>query len=111
MRENMTAAKASYAPEHRISLEWTAPSDSRRGRLGQLRSHWLLSVILLGCADDLVVPDPGCEHAGGSVRGDRLVHAIAAAFAGCACGARTCERSRGRASIRKRGTLMSRVES
>src|SRR5439155_9671227 len=29
------------------------------------------SVILIGCADDLVVPDPGCEYAGRSVRGNR----------------------------------------
>jgi hypothetical protein len=39
------------------------------------------SVILIGCADDLVVSDPGREHSGGSVRGARLVYALAKKFA------------------------------
>jgi hypothetical protein len=40
------------------------------------------SVILFGRADDLVVLNIGCEHAGGGVRGHRFVCAIAASFAG-----------------------------
>src|SRR2546421_11470494 len=42
------------------------------------------SVILDGCADDLVVSDPGCEYPGCGVRGYRVVHAFAAALAPCA---------------------------
>jgi hypothetical protein len=39
------------------------------------------SVILVGCADDLVVSDPGSQYAGSGVRCDSFVYSSAAAFA------------------------------
>jgi len=35
------------------------------------------AVILIGCADDLVVSDPWRKHAASGVRGHRPVHALA----------------------------------
>src|SRR5437660_6092308 len=65
------------------------------------------SVILIGCADDLVVPDPGCEYAGSSVRGNRPLHALAASFAASPCGPRrNRQRSGTRASLGSDRTLM-----
>jgi len=37
--------------------------------------------MLIGCADDLVVSHTGGKHAGGGVRGNRLVCALAAPLA------------------------------
>jgi hypothetical protein len=39
------------------------------------------SVILIGCADDLVVPDPRYQYASGSVRGYSFVRSLTQASA------------------------------
>ena len=58
------------------------------------------SVILNGCADDLVVPDPGLQYGGRGVRGNRIVYAFAAALAGRARrSGRKFQRSGARASV------------
>ena len=46
-----------------------------------LTANCSLSVILIGCADDLVVPDPGRQYAGGSVCRDCVIRSSPPPFA------------------------------
>ncbi len=55
-------------------------AEARRNHARAAQSQLLeaaSSVILVGCADDLVVPDTGCQYARRGVRGHRFVYAFA----------------------------------
>jgi hypothetical protein len=75
MRQRRAERKSSWA---RRGKQFLPSSDSL---VSKSHPDANSSVILVGCADDLVVSDTGHEYARRSVRRDRLVYPPAAALA------------------------------
>jgi hypothetical protein len=109
MREvSATARSARFVEGRDFSRAVSRPRNERALAPARPIALDAASVILVGCADDLVVSDPGGKHTGRSVCGDRPLCAPAATSAEIPRLARRNERRREtvKGSARRPGVFM-----